>query len=77
MIVSPLGVIALPFILFGQLYKKLNTHVALVGMEIWNDQDKIKITPNASSTLENFSQWRGSVLSRRKRHDIAQLITYV
>ncbi|XP_021797835.1 disintegrin and metalloproteinase domain-containing protein 28 isoform X2 [Papio anubis] len=59
----------------NMLYKKLNTHVALVGMEIWTDEDKIKITPNASFTLENFSKWRGSVLPRRKRHDIAQLIT--
>ncbi|XP_030879993.1 disintegrin and metalloproteinase domain-containing protein 28 isoform X1 [Leptonychotes weddellii] len=59
----------------NMLYKKLNTHVALVGMEIWNDEDKIKITPNASFTLENFSKWRGSVLLRRKHHDIAQLIT--
>ncbi|XP_004685281.1 PREDICTED: disintegrin and metalloproteinase domain-containing protein 28 [Condylura cristata] len=58
-----------------KLYKKLNTHVALVGMEIWNDKDKIKITRNASSTLENFSKWRRSVIPRRKRHDIAQLIT--
>lgn len=74
---SPFWVIALSFILSGQLYKKLNTHVALVGIEIWNDEDKIKITPNASFTLENFSKWRGSVLLRRKSHDIAQLITYV
>ncbi|XP_049626787.1 disintegrin and metalloproteinase domain-containing protein 28 [Suncus etruscus] len=59
----------------NMLYKKLNTHVALVGMEIWNDEDKIKITPNASFTLENFSKWRGSILPRRKRHDVAQLIT--
>lgn len=65
------------FFLFEQLYKKLNTHVALVGLEIWNDEDKIKITPNASFTLENFSKWRGDVLLSRKRHDIAQLITYV
>ncbi|XP_029806243.1 disintegrin and metalloproteinase domain-containing protein 28 [Suricata suricatta] len=59
----------------NMLYKKLNTHVALVGIEIWNDEDKITITPNASFTLENFSKWRGSILPRRKRHDIAQLIT--
>ncbi|XP_008052868.1 disintegrin and metalloproteinase domain-containing protein 28-like, partial [Carlito syrichta] len=59
----------------NMLYKKLDTHVILVGMEIWTDQDKIQITPNASITLENFSKWRGSVLSRRKHHDIAQLIT--
>ncbi|XP_075413323.1 disintegrin and metalloproteinase domain-containing protein 28 [Tenrec ecaudatus] len=59
----------------NMLYKKLNTHVALVGMEVWTDEDKIKITPNASFTLENFSKWRGHVLPRRKRHDVAQLIT--
>ncbi|XP_023592462.1 disintegrin and metalloproteinase domain-containing protein 28 [Trichechus manatus latirostris] len=59
----------------NMLYKKLDTRVALVGMEIWTDEDKIKITPNASFTLENFSKWRASVLPRRKHHDIAQLIT--
>ncbi|XP_016069666.1 PREDICTED: disintegrin and metalloproteinase domain-containing protein 28 [Miniopterus natalensis] len=59
----------------NMLYKKLNTHVALVGIEIWNDNDKIKITQSAQATLENFSQWRGNVLLRRKRHDIAQLLT--
>ncbi|XP_063090953.1 disintegrin and metalloproteinase domain-containing protein 28 [Cavia porcellus] len=59
----------------NMLYKKLNAHVALVGMEIWTDDDKIKISPNASSTLENFARWRGSNLLRRKRHDIAQLIS--
>ncbi|XP_077008935.1 disintegrin and metalloproteinase domain-containing protein 28 isoform X2 [Tamandua tetradactyla] len=59
----------------NMLYKKLNTHVALVGMEIWTDKDKIEISPNASITLENFSKWRGNILPRRKRHDIAQLIT--
>lgn len=60
-----------------QLYKKLNTHVALVGVEIWSDKDKIKISSNASFTLENFSTWRANVLLGRKHHDIAQLITYV
>ncbi|XP_059958547.1 disintegrin and metalloproteinase domain-containing protein 28 isoform X3 [Mesoplodon densirostris] len=59
----------------NMLYKKLNTHVALIGMEIWNDKDKIKISPNASLTLENFAKWREGVLLRRKRHDVAQLIT--
>ncbi|XP_057576626.1 disintegrin and metalloproteinase domain-containing protein 28 [Hippopotamus amphibius kiboko] len=59
----------------NMLYKKLSTHVALIGMEIWNDKDKINISPNASLTLENFSKWRGGVLLRRKHHDVAQLIT--
>ncbi|XP_020009132.2 disintegrin and metalloproteinase domain-containing protein 28 [Castor canadensis] len=59
----------------NMLYKKLNTHVVLVGMEIWTNEDKIKITPNANSTLENFSKWRRSDLLRRKHHDIAQLVS--
>ncbi|XP_036880624.2 disintegrin and metalloproteinase domain-containing protein 28 [Manis javanica] len=59
----------------NMLYKKLNTHVALVGMEIWNDKDKIEIIPKASFTLENFSGWKGGVLLRRKHHDVAQLLT--
>jgi disintegrin/metalloproteinase domain-containing protein 28 len=46
-------------------------------MEIWTNEDKIKITPNANSTLENFSKWRRSDLLRRKHHDIAQLVSYV
>ncbi|KAM7321362.1 hypothetical protein ACRRTK_019454 [Alexandromys fortis] len=59
----------------NMLYKKLNAHVALVGMEIWTDEDKIKITPDANSTLDNFSRWRGNDLLKRKHHDIAQLIS--
>ncbi|KAM5306638.1 disintegrin and metalloproteinase domain-containing protein 28 isoform 2-T2 [Glossophaga mutica] len=59
----------------NMVYKKLNTHVVLVGMEVWNEEDKIEITPNASFTLNNFCKWRGSVLPRRRHHDIAQLIT--
>ncbi|XP_036884722.1 disintegrin and metalloproteinase domain-containing protein 28 isoform X1 [Sturnira hondurensis] len=61
----------------NMVYKKLNTHVVLVGMEVWNEEDKIEITPNASFTLNNFCKWRRSVLPRRKQHDIAQLITTV
>ncbi|XP_032326731.1 disintegrin and metalloproteinase domain-containing protein 28 [Camelus ferus] len=59
----------------NMLYKKLNTHVTLIGMEIWNDGDKIPVTPNVSLTLDYFSNWRGSVLLKRQRHDVAQLIT--
>ncbi|XP_035888584.1 disintegrin and metalloproteinase domain-containing protein 28 isoform X5 [Phyllostomus discolor] len=59
----------------GEVYKKLDTHVVLVGMEVWNEEDKIEISPNASFTLNNFWKWRESVLLRRRHHDIAQLIT--
>ncbi|XP_035888586.1 disintegrin and metalloproteinase domain-containing protein 28 isoform X7 [Phyllostomus discolor] len=59
----------------NMVYKKLDTHVVLVGMEVWNEEDKIEISPNASFTLNNFWKWRESVLLRRRHHDIAQLIT--
>lgn len=61
----------------NMLYKKLNTYVALIGMELWNDEDKIYISSNASLTLENFSKWRANVLLKRKHHDVAQLLTTV
>ncbi|OWK07224.1 hypothetical protein Celaphus_00017133, partial [Cervus elaphus hippelaphus] len=61
----------------NMLYKKLNTYVALIGMELWNDEDKIYISSNASVTLENFSKWRANVLLKRKHHDVAQLLTTV
>nr|XP_020856848.1 disintegrin and metalloproteinase domain-containing protein 28 isoform X3 [Phascolarctos cinereus] len=57
------------------LYKKLNIQVALVGVEIWTNGNKIKVSPNANVTLENFSNWRGGILPKMKRHDVAQLIT--
>ncbi|XP_074051392.1 disintegrin and metalloproteinase domain-containing protein 28 isoform X2 [Macrotis lagotis] len=59
----------------NMLYKKLNIQVALVGMEIWTNGNKIKISPNPNVTLENFSNWRGGILPQMKRHDVAQLIT--
>lgn len=51
MIMSPLGVIVLPFILFGQLYKKLNTRVAIDNVDafqMWAD---------------GFSKWGEGVLT--------------
>uniref|UniRef100_A0A4X2JPB4 ADAM metallopeptidase domain 28 n=1 Tax=Vombatus ursinus TaxID=29139 RepID=A0A4X2JPB4_VOMUR len=59
----------------NMLYKKLNIQVVLVGVEIWTNGNKIKISPDANVTLENFSNWRGGILPKMKRHDVAQLIT--
>ncbi|KAF2982965.1 hypothetical protein EK904_013412, partial [Melospiza melodia maxima] len=40
------------------VYKAINTHVALVGLEVWTDGDKCPLTRNAGFTLEAFSKWR-------------------
>jgi len=60
-----------------QVYKAVNIYVALIGLEIWTDNDKCSLSPIAGSTLDNFSKWRNSDLLKRKRNDNAQLITYV
>uniref|UniRef100_A0A8C3NGV3 Uncharacterized protein n=1 Tax=Geospiza parvula TaxID=87175 RepID=A0A8C3NGV3_GEOPR len=57
------------------VYKAINTHVALVGLEVWTDGDKFPLSRDAGFTLEAFSKWRQSDLLKRKRNDNAQLIT--
>ncbi|XP_039234519.1 zinc metalloproteinase-disintegrin-like NaMP, partial [Pipra filicauda] len=57
------------------VYKALNIHVALVGLEVWTDGDKRPLSRNAGITLDTFSKWRRSDLLKRKGNDNAQLIT--
>ncbi|XP_073703230.1 disintegrin and metalloproteinase domain-containing protein 12 isoform X2 [Garra rufa] len=55
-------------------YRPLNVRVALLGLEIWSDQDKIKVDKNPTETLNRFLDWRTRELLPRLRHDNAQLI---
>lgn len=55
-------------------YRPLNVRVALTGLEIWSDRDKIKVERNPTDTLSNFLEWRAQDLLPRHRHDNAQLI---
>lgn len=66
-----------PYLSSPKVYKAINVHVALIGLEIWSDGDKIEINEAAGVTLDRFSGWRQSVLLKRKRNDNAQLLTYV
>ncbi|XP_015283270.1 PREDICTED: zinc metalloproteinase-disintegrin-like ohanin [Gekko japonicus] len=59
----------------NMVYKALNIHVALIGLEIWSDGDKIVVDVSAGTTLDRFSEWRKEVLLQRKRNDNAQLLT--
>ncbi|EPY85336.1 disintegrin and metalloproteinase domain-containing protein 8 [Camelus ferus] len=54
---------------------ELNFRVVLVGLEIWNSGDKIHISSQANTTLENFLAWRARELAGHRPHDNAQLIT--
>uniref|UniRef100_A0A182C6B6 Metalloproteinase n=1 Tax=Phalotris mertensi TaxID=1260334 RepID=A0A182C6B6_9SAUR len=59
------------------IYRALNIHVALIGLEIWSDHDKINVQSNASVTLDLFGAWRKTDLLPRKRNDNAQLLTSI
>uniref|UniRef100_A0A6J0SQD1 Zinc metalloproteinase-disintegrin-like NaMP n=1 Tax=Pogona vitticeps TaxID=103695 RepID=A0A6J0SQD1_9SAUR len=59
----------------NMVYKAINIHVALIGLEIWSDGDKIVVNSSAGITLDRFSEWRQEVLLKRKRNDNAQLLT--
>ncbi|XP_053306968.1 disintegrin and metalloproteinase domain-containing protein 8 [Spea bombifrons] len=58
-----------------KLYRSLKFRVALIGMEVWTNRDKITVSPNAGTTLDNFLTWRKRDLLPKRRHDNAQLIT--
>ncbi|KAI5618512.1 zinc metalloproteinase-disintegrin-like brevilysin H2a isoform X2, partial [Silurus asotus] len=57
------------------VYKPLNTFIALVGLIVWTDSDKIVVTAPAGQTLETFTAWRNSELAKQQKHDNAHLIT--
>ncbi|CAN9514460.1 unnamed protein product [Ophioblennius macclurei] len=55
-------------------YRPLNVRVALTGLEIWSDRDKILVAKSPTDTLNNFLSWRTRELLPRLRHDNAQLV---
>lgn len=59
------------------MYKPLHTFVALIGLEIWTDADKIVVSTASGDTLTAFTKWRNDDLIKRKKHDNAHLITFV
>nr|UMW88285.1 snake venom metalloproteinases toxin [Vipera transcaucasiana] len=59
----------------NMVFRNVHIFVALVGIEIWNKKDQIKVQSAANVTLDLFGDWRDKNLLRRKRHDNAQLLT--
>ncbi|XP_030214830.1 disintegrin and metalloproteinase domain-containing protein 15 isoform X3 [Gadus morhua] len=55
-------------------YRPLNVRVALVGLEIWSDQDRITVERSPADTLNHFLEWRSRELLPRLHHDNAQLV---
>uniref|UniRef100_A0A098M216 Metalloproteinase (Type III) 6b n=1 Tax=Hypsiglena sp. JMG-2014 TaxID=1550645 RepID=A0A098M216_9SAUR len=59
----------------NMIYRALKIHVALIGLEIWSNQDMINVQSNPSVTLDLFAAWRETDLLPRIRNDNAQLLT--
>ncbi|XP_012370091.1 ADAM DEC1 [Octodon degus] len=61
--------------LLNVIYNTLDIQVALVGMEIWSDGDKIKVEHSIDNTYRNFMKWHSSTLGKKKIHGHAQLLS--
>ncbi|KAJ7307338.1 hypothetical protein JRQ81_009348 [Phrynocephalus forsythii] len=55
-------------------YQTLGLRVALVGVEIWNDRDRVPVDGSPQEVLERFLRWRQTDLLPRMPHDSVQLI---
>nr|XP_028563128.1 disintegrin and metalloproteinase domain-containing protein 9 [Podarcis muralis]XP_028563129.1 disintegrin and metalloproteinase domain-containing protein 9 [Podarcis muralis] len=56
------------------MYIALNIRIVLVGLEIWTQENKIRLEGGAGDVLANFVQWREQELVPRQRHDSAQFV---
>nr|Q10749.3 RecName: Full=Snake venom metalloproteinase-disintegrin-like mocarhagin; Short=MOC; Short=Mocarhagin-1; Short=SVMP; AltName: Full=Zinc metalloproteinase mocarhagin; Flags: Precursor [Naja mossambica]AAM51550.1 mocarhagin 1 [Naja mossambica] len=57
------------------MYRRLNFHIALIGLEIWSNGNEINVQSDVQATLDLFGEWRENKLLPRKRNDNAQLLT--
>ena len=62
------------FLLPLQLYQPLNIFIALVGVEVW-EEDQVAISTNGDQTLTNFLIYREIRLIPNHPNDNAQLLT--
>ncbi|KAK2494068.1 hypothetical protein MC885_007806 [Smutsia gigantea] len=59
----------------NMIYKTLDIHVTLVGLEMWTNGDKIELDSNIETTLLRFSAWQEMILKKRKNFDHALLLS--
>lgn len=55
-------------------YRPLSIRVALVGVEVWTQEDPFEISSSPGDTLNRFLKWRETHLVPRIHHDNAQLL---
>ncbi|XP_049535642.1 disintegrin and metalloproteinase domain-containing protein 12-like [Anopheles darlingi] len=61
----------------NELYRPLNIYIVLVGVEVWNQRDRIELSRDSKQTLANFLAYRRDTLLRTMPNDNAQLLTAV
>nr|XP_025863586.1 disintegrin and metalloproteinase domain-containing protein 7 [Vulpes vulpes] len=59
----------------NMIYKILDIHVTLVGLEIWTNEDKVHIDSNIENTLLRFSTWQEIILKKRNNFDHVLLLS--
>uniref|UniRef100_A0A8D0XET3 ADAM metallopeptidase domain 7 n=1 Tax=Sus scrofa TaxID=9823 RepID=A0A8D0XET3_PIG len=59
----------------NMIYKTLDIHVTLVGLETWTNGDKIEIDSNIETTLKRFSAWQEIILKKKKNFDHVVLLS--
>ncbi|XP_051901816.1 disintegrin and metalloproteinase domain-containing protein 12 isoform X2 [Pristis pectinata] len=55
-------------------YRPLSIRVALVGVEVWTQEDPFEVSRSPGDTLNRFLKWRETHLVPRIHHDNAQLL---
>ncbi|ESN91736.1 hypothetical protein HELRODRAFT_96397 [Helobdella robusta] len=59
----------------NSIYRQLNVYIVLIGVEVWNDIDRIQTTNDPQNLLNNFLKYREDFLNSWTPNDNAQLIT--
>ncbi|KAF6305668.1 ADAM metallopeptidase domain 7 [Rhinolophus ferrumequinum] len=59
----------------NMIYKTLDIHVTLVGLEMWTNGDKIEVDSNIETTLLHFSAWQETILKNRRNFDHVLLLS--
>ncbi|XP_029799329.1 disintegrin and metalloproteinase domain-containing protein 7 isoform X2 [Suricata suricatta] len=59
----------------NMIYKTMDIHVTLVGLEMWTNGDKIDIDSNIENTLLRFASWQEIFLKKRKNFDHVLLLS--
>ncbi|CAB3227734.1 unnamed protein product [Arctia plantaginis] len=61
--------------ILNSVYSKLDIFIALAGVEVWNEYDKITFSSNSTISVVNFLEYRSRELINNIPNDVAQLLT--